>query len=114
MKVYTKKESQPFKYVIALVIFILAMTFTVAEVEGVGVPSGASSNKTQPVVQNNQVKPTAGSNQYFDSHDDIVPVPDNSVSNTSPPAAVPEPATGILILTGLGVAGLVRKYRNRR
>ena len=38
MTLYQKKERHNFKWVIAVLVFILAMTFTVAEVGGVNVP----------------------------------------------------------------------------
>jgi hypothetical protein len=38
MVVYRNRSSQPLKWVVALIVFILAMTFTLAEVDGASAP----------------------------------------------------------------------------
>lgn len=97
MRVYSRKESNPIKWVIAAILFIAVMTFTMAEVNGFPVSPKPSDNvdastDQHSVTHNND----SGSNQR---------VPER------PTSVVPEPGTILLMATGLGAVYFFRKTR---
>jgi hypothetical protein len=89
MTVYKRKSTQPLKWLLGLVVFILAMTLTFADVYGnETVVGGAADNNTTVSSQDN------GSTQC-------------------PPKPVPEPTTLILLGGGLSAMYLARRKRNK-
>ena len=97
MRVYSRRESNPLKWVLAAILFIVVMTFTMAEVNGYPVspkPSdGGSASTDQNTVNTDNTSGT------------IPRVPER------PTTVVPEPGTLLLMATGLGAAYLFRKTR---
>ncbi len=99
MKVYARKQSSPLKWVIAAILFIAVMTFTLSEVNGYPVPqkqgdhNNSGNNGTVPSA-NNSTKEGTGNRS-----------PERGTS------VVPEPGTILLMATGLGALYLFRKSR---
>ena len=101
MKVYERKAGSPFKWIFAGILFVLAMTFTMADVYGFNYPyqSGQKPAITQPAEQHHD-------NGSLDGTDGCPPN-DN-------PGEVPEPTTLLLVAGGLGLAALSMNRKNRQ
>lgn len=92
MKIYEERRSSPIKWVIAIIIFVIVLTVTFDEVLGVPIPRGEDYQTA-----------------------DEMPPPDHtydtkSYGDDSPPQ-IPEPATLILLGTGLAAMRLLRKKK---
>ncbi|HOP06032.1 MAG TPA: PEP-CTERM sorting domain-containing protein [candidate division Zixibacteria bacterium] len=113
MTVYTKKETHPLKWLVALIIFILVMTVTFDDVYGVGVPSSAGTNVslTQQHHPQSHVKELNGQKNVLDSRDQTYDVT-NGGDGDDAVEVVPEPSTILLLLAGLGAAHVaMRKHK---
>ena len=82
MMIYVRNNSYRFKWILAFVVFILMMTVTFDDVYGV------------------------------DTDQNVSNYADNNSPETSPPPEVPEPATLILLASGLVALRLM--YRKKR
>ena len=98
MKLYQRRCTQPLKWLLALVVFLLAMTVTFTDVygiEGTGSPNGGTRDGSTG-------KPGGTGDQL------------NTGDDNPPPTAVPEPGTFILLAGGLGALYAVRHLRKRK
>lgn len=102
MKVYTRRSSQPLKWIVAIVVFLLAMGVTFDDVYGEdpGTPD-------QGTVRNE--------NSYDDratqsTDGDLEPV---NGDDPSTPQPIPEPTTIILLGSGIGAMYAVRRWRRK-
>lgn len=98
MKIYKTEPKSRLKWLVALVLFAMAMTFTTAEVYGF--PNSWRSN-------NNGNQNNGGKNRR--EHDRNNP---NGGDNDTP-SQVPEPTTLILLGSGLVAAYVVKKCANK-
>ena len=92
MTLYNRRPSQPLKYVITLLLFIIVMGFTWSDVYGY------QNNDQSSGTQTNQV---SGSNQ-------------GQAQPTAVPVAIPEPGTLILLGGGLGALYLARRSQRKK
>lgn len=98
MNIYTKRSYNAGKWIIGLIVFILAMTITFSDVHSVNIP------------------PTGKTTQTNNTSDDIQSPPANQVDTDNgdqPITSVPEPTTLILLASGLGVIHLVNRRRKK-
>ncbi len=108
MRIYRRKESHPMKWVIASIIFILVMTVTWDEVEGITIPTNNSTSTTQRVNSTNDVN----SNTPALTLDQIVMNNRNSGADNktaSVPTSIPEPGTLVLLAGGITAFQLMRR-----
>ncbi len=95
--VYYQKNSQPLKWIMALLIFVFGMTFTFEDVNGFNLNSNGNNATDTTGALKTSVDFTLDEN------------PPNSGGGS--PAVVPEPATLLLLASGLGALYAVRKKR---
>ena len=105
MTIYKNNPARSLKWLVALIVFLLAMGITWSDVYGY--PNSRSANDTksfQQVDTKNSDAPRSFGDDYGD---------DVTCGNDEPPAAIPEPTTLILLGSGLGTMYMVRRRRNR-
>ncbi|MDF1545613.1 MAG: PEP-CTERM sorting domain-containing protein [bacterium] len=103
--VYKKSHAQPFKWLLAILIFMLVMSVTFSDVHGFQVNS-SNDNSEQAAKTNNEV-----------SYSDVKPNPDNSLPPEDNPGSstmpVPEPGTLVMVIGGLTAIYTARRLRQR-
>ena len=103
---YVKKNrTSAFKWVIALVLFVLGLTVTFSDVYG-----NSGYPEDEVTVHDRTVDDGVGDNGKergpgFDGED--------YGDDNPPPAAIPEPGTLILLASGLGAMYVARRRRNK-
>lgn len=105
MIVYRNKRNQTMKWIFALVIFALTLTFTVDNVEGFNLPSGNGGSKDA----NTKNQP----NHSTSVEDDAI-INDGTQKSLPSPSSVPEPATLILLASGLGTMYALRRKNSTK
>ena len=111
MRVYQKDSSQPFKWLLAIIVFILAMTFTMEEAEGFYLPQSMQNRVT--TVQETTNMFAVEEFDYINS--DVTEIGANTYPDTqSPVTPVPEPSTIIIMAIGMGALRVARKIRSAR
>jgi len=97
MTVYKRYQSQPFKWVLALVVFTLAMTVTFDDAYGIQVsnmgPGTTGSQTTQSYDVTSSATDAGTTDGYFQN---------TNPAATPPATPVPEPSSLIFIAMGLG------------
>ena len=100
MTLYKHKNTQPLRWLVAIVLFILAMTITFDDVHGFWVTPSNGDGTTTVEAAPTGMQPSPAVNE--------TPVPEHG-ENTPP--EVPEPATLILLGSGLAAMHLLRKRK---
>lgn len=102
MRKTNKRPTHPFKWIVALLVFFLALGVTFSDVHGFNFPKGGTPD--------NPSGTTTSQNVVYDLS---TPIPDYGVTNQNcdDPPAVPEPTT--LILMASGLAGIYLARRNK-
>lgn len=109
MMIYRRETQSSAKWLVAAIIFIIAMTFTIDQAFGAPTPPSRGRETRHETHQ--------GSSQQNHHHSgDRYNRPEYQAevegSNTPTPSAVPEPATIILLGLGLAAAGAARRKAN--
>lgn len=97
MNLYHRRSSQPLKWVVALLVFVVAMCFTMTDVYGNPPDGRIGGGKDQ-------------SNDGGNGSGGSLATNDNPDSCT----AVPEPATLVLLAGGLGALYAARRFRKEK
>ena len=92
MKLYEQERHHPFRWIVAILIFILAMTITFDDAYGLWTPSGTDRSASEP-------QQTAAITEAPQTKQD------------DPPPQVAEPATLILIGSGLAAMYVLRRRK---
>lgn len=109
MTVYQKDRYQPIKWLLAIIVFILAMTFTLEEAEGFNLPKSMQSQVTTV----NQTTDKFAIEEFDYINSGISEIGANTYSDSQQPVTpVPEPSTIIILAIGIGALRVVRKVRN--
>jgi len=100
MTLYKSRPSQPLKWVVALIIFIMAMCITFSDVYGT---PGNGGNDVTVTKDGGSSDNSGGSGGNL------------GTSNDDPsPVAVPEPSTLLLLAGGLSALYVVRRLRKQK
>lgn len=106
MVAYKQTHLFTLKWVVGMLVFMLAMGVTFSDAEGIHLPPGnvsyfSDGTTIQTVVENNVTNYQVMS--YVNFSEASLSMPDQEYNNspTSAPTAVPEPGTLLLIGTGL-------------
>lgn len=106
MTVYKKYQSQPFKLMLAVLVFVLAMSVTIDDVYGIQVsntePSATGTQTTQSYDVTSSATDAGSTDGTFQDTDPL------SMTVVSP---VPEPSSLIFIAMGLGSMYAMRSRR---
>lgn len=98
MTVYQKKKTPSLKWLVALIVFLLAMGITFADVYGYTNTTTITKHRGDQPIDHKNVKNSGGSACQVDA-------------DNPPPAAIPEPTTILLLAGGLGAMYAVRRWR---
>lgn len=114
MILYKKKTVSVFKFILAFIIFILAMTITFDDVYGVNIPASNMNRYTEAHQHNNQ---SFGENQDVDAitinNDNQTGISTGTDNGTNPnPTSTPEPTTILLLAGGLGIVGIATRKKS--
>lgn len=106
MTVYKKSQSQPLKWMLAIIVFMLAMSVTFDDVYGIQVSNtGPSSTGSQTTESYDVTNSATDAEATEGSFQDTNPI------STVAVAPVPEPSSLILIAMGLGSMYAMRSRR---
>ena len=105
MMVYKKSHSQPFKWLLAFVVFILVMSITFSDVYGIQVNT-SQDNSAEAASTSNEV-----SFEDVQSTQESSTPPDEGPGSSTVP--VPEPMTLILVAGGLTAIYAARRLRQK-
>lgn len=116
MRIYTKEQKQPLRWLVAVVVFLLAMGVTFSDLHGFNVPSGKSGSgtnsgagsPTKPYVYDN----TGNDDGSYDNQD-TDPNYQNPPDDDDNPETVPEPGTLLLMSMGLSAAYLISRRKSQ-
>lgn len=114
MMIYRRNPSQPLKWLVALIIFGLALGVTFDSVDGFNLPGNNSQSSDQNQVDQSQKPPK--SPPQADQTAQVPPGDGNGITNPperdpSAPTNVPEPTTLLLLAGGLGAIYLLRRRK---
>jgi len=98
MTFYKKKEYHSLKWLLAAIIFILALSVTFSDVYGFTYPNQCNNNDNNT----DQLDVTVTQSNQCDE-------PNNNYNPDKPPEDIPEPATILLLAAGLGGMYLKRR-----
>jgi hypothetical protein len=87
MRVYQQKSDQPLKWLIAAVLFVMVLCWSMADVYGTEIGKDNQSDRNNA------------------SENSVYPPPQQA------PSAVPEPTTLVLLAVGLGGAAAYRRFK---
>jgi len=109
MMVYRKRSTQPFKWILALIIFVFALTVTFDAVEGINLPT----NKKSPVDTSASADQKAPPPRDSDTASVTYVYDNRPVKQQEPPptTSIPEPTTLLLVAGGLGAMYLIRRRK---
>ncbi|MFH1686754.1 MAG: PEP-CTERM sorting domain-containing protein [bacterium] len=119
MRVYIKEQKQPLRWLVAAIVFVLAMSITFSDLYGLNVPSGSSGSggSTSQVKPNPPTQPNLycsannGDGTNYDGDFDPNRQPPSDDSDN--PETVPEPATLLLVSLGMGAAYVMARRKRQ-
>ena len=119
MVVYRHQKRAYFKWILALIIFILAMTLTFSEVYGINVPAGCTPYYQESTSAGTVVLQDFYNSDYLGGASDgivdmtlMTDLNDASYPRDSQqPSGVPEPGTLMLLGTGLAAFYALRRRK---
>ncbi len=118
MVVYRRQEKHPLKWVLAAVIFIMVMTVTFSDVHGINVDNSRSDGRVTEKATDRSDSYDIGDNPADDPNDCEGATGDVSDTSNDVPGdsnlPVPEPATLIILASGLAVLYAARFGKKQR
>ena len=115
MTLYVNKKRIGLKWVIAVIVFILAMTVTFADVHGLGIPSFSRLNppsSSQSGQMGPSGTPTGGNYGNLDYAHEPAATTTDDTPDDNPPVSVPEPTTLVLLGCGLGALAVAMRMKS--
>ena len=113
MTVYRRSTSQPFKWLLAIIIFVLAMTITFNEAEGVNIPPASPQSSADKIDLKPAPSLTEPNAEATSAGVDPIIEPEIPIQN-DPLLPIPEPSTILIMAAGIGTMYAFRFHKKAK
>ncbi|MEA3296570.1 MAG: hypothetical protein U9R56_01755 [candidate division Zixibacteria bacterium] len=111
MMIYKKPERFPFKWVLALLVFVMILTVTWSDVDGLNTPTTTGFRSIKPDSNSNSTLYTPSMTTSVTVYPNEYIYPDDG-DDSDDPSETPETSTLVLLICGLSAMFFALRFRN--